>query len=261
MINIDFSGKNVLITGAGGGIAAGIDRSYAKAGAKVHLADMDVKTLEKPAAELKAMGCEVVTHTMDVTDEAMVQKVIDDIVAADGKLDMLCNAAGIISVKNYMDDNSEMFEKILAVNLVGMHKCIQAALKHMMPRGEGKIVNIASDSTRKGTPIMTPYSASKFGVQSLTQSVALTAAASNINVNAICPGLLETAMGEELYEMMETLQGVPREQMRQAMLSSMPLGRFQVPDDIGNAAVFLSSDLAVNITGQALNVNGGRSMN
>ncbi|NLW79035.1 MAG: SDR family oxidoreductase [Ruminococcaceae bacterium] len=261
MISIDFSGKNVLLTGAGGGIGAGIARAYAKAGAHVHMSDLKMEMMDGVVAEFKAAGYSYTAHPLDVTNEAMVQKLVDDIVAKDGKLDILCCCAGINVQKPYMMITSEEFDRVLAVNLVGMHKCIQAALKHMMPRGEGKIVNIASDSTRKGTPIMTPYSASKFGVQSLTQSVALTAAASNINVNAICPGLLETAMGEELYEMMETLQGVPREQMRQAMLSSMPLGRFQVPDDIGNAAVFLSSDLAVNITGQALNVNGGRSMN
>ncbi|NLW79040.1 MAG: SDR family oxidoreductase [Ruminococcaceae bacterium] len=257
MINIDFSGKNVLITGAGGGIAAGIDRSYAKAGAKVHLADMDVKTLEKPAAELKAMGCEVVTHTMDVTDEAMVQKVIDDIVAADGKLDMLCNAAGIISVKNYMDDNSEMFEKILAVNLVGMHKCTQAALRHMLPAGAGKIVNIASASSRKGVASMTFYSASKFGVVSLTQSVALTVAEKGINVNAICPGMIEsnmTPLGAKHGNMTV-------EEYIALTTARIPMGHFQTADDIGNAAVFLCSDMAVNITGQALNVDGAMNMN
>ncbi|NLW79036.1 MAG: SDR family oxidoreductase [Ruminococcaceae bacterium] len=264
MINIDFTGKNVLLTGAGGGIGGGIARAYAKAGARVHLADLKLEAMDRIVAEFKAAGYNYATHALDVTDEPAVNKLVESIVAEDGKLDMLCNCAGIVANAYYMDTTAETFEKVLAVNLVGMHKCIQAALKHMLPAGAGKIVNIASASTRKGVATQSAYSASKFGVQSLTQSVALTAAASNINVNAICPGLVfdNSGMYESTVSMIKKRLGTDSEEKTlEVMKSWLPTRRFQTPDDIGNAAVFLSSDLAVNITGQALNVDGGFFMN
>ena len=257
MINIDFTGKNVLLTGAGGGIGGGIARAYAKAGARVHLADLKLEAMDRIVAEFKAAGYNYATHALDVTDEPAVNKLVESIVAEDGKLDMLCNCAGIVANAYYMDTTAETFEKVLAVNLVGMHKCIQAALKHMLPAGAGKIVNIASASSRKGVASMTFYSASKFGVVSLTQSVALTVAEKGINVNAICPGMIEsnmTPLGAKHGNMTV-------EEYIALTTARIPMGHFQTADDIGNAAVFLCSDMAVNITGQALNVDGAMNMN
>ncbi|NLW79037.1 MAG: SDR family oxidoreductase [Ruminococcaceae bacterium] len=264
MIDIDFSGKNVLLTGGGGGIGAGIARRFAVAGARVHLADLKLEMMDRIVSEFKAAGYNYATHALDITDEAAVNKLVDSIVAEDGQLDMLCNCAGIVDNNTYMDTTAETFEKVLAVNLVGMHKCIQAALKHMMPRGFGKIVNVASISARKGVPYQPAYSASKFGVQSLTQSVALTAAASNINVNAICPGFVieNSGMYETTIAKMAERRGVKsNEEMLEVLKSIVPLKRLQSPDDMGNAVVFLCSDMAANITGQALNVDGGVFMN
>lgn len=261
MISIDFSGKNALITGASGGMGIGIARSFAKAGAKLYLADLRPEGMEAPAKEFRAMGVEVSCHQLDITDEPAVIKLIGEIVANDGKIDILVNNAGIIINKHYMDNTAEEFERVYAVNLIGVHKCTHAALTHMIKRGEGKIVNIASASSRKGTWLQAPYSASKFAVQSLTQSAALEVADKNINVNAICPGFVQTGMEGPTFGKMAELQGASVEQVTQNIIARIPQKRFQPADAIGDAAVFLASPLAENITGQALNVDGGFNMN
>ena len=140
-----------------------------------------------------------------------------------------------------------------------------AVAKLMKPRAYGKIVNIASMAGRQGKPWNTPYHASKAGVISITQAYALELAPFNVNVNAICPGLLWTPLWDRIatrnIELDNKLKGLtPRELFEQIVSDMTPMGREQTPEDIGNLAVFLASDLAINITGQSINVNGGSRM-
>ncbi|NLW78654.1 MAG: SDR family oxidoreductase [Ruminococcaceae bacterium] len=261
MVGIDFTGKIALVTGGGGGIPGGVARRYADAGAKVYLTDVSPEKLEAAAAKMRADGLEVITEKMDVTDEAEVIGVIDGIVQKEGRLDILLNGAGILYAKPYMETTREEFERTLDINLVGMHTCTQAALKHMIPRRYGKIVNICSASTRMGSPIIAHYSSSKFGTMGLTQSVALAVAEHSINVNGICPGLVRTDIFDILYADRAKKAGKTMDEYAEVVAQGIPMKRLQSAEDIGNAALFLASDLAFNISGQCLNVCGAMRMN
>jgi NAD(P)-dependent dehydrogenase (short-subunit alcohol dehydrogenase family) len=164
-----------------------------------------------------------------------------------------------------MESSEDEFCKTLEVNLIGADNCCHAVLQQMIPRKEGKIVNILSASSREGSDFFTHYSASKFGLMGLTQGIGLSAAKHNINVNGICPGIIETRIGEKqgggLVQQMSKYSGKPQEQMRESIRRTIPLRRFQTGEDIGHMALFLCCDLAKNITCQAINVCGGMRMN
>ena len=265
MIAIDMTGKVTLITGAGGGIGGGIADVFAKAGAKVYVADLELEDAKAKAEQIKKDGFLAEAVRLDVTKKDEIYAVIDGIVKANGKIDHLINCAGIAYSKPYMESTDEEFRRMLEVNLLGVNNCCQAALKHMMPRKDGKIVNILSASSRQGSDFYTHYSASKFGALGLTQSIGLAAARYNINVNGICPGLIITKIGEKqgggLVQQMAKYSGKPEEMMQDNLRKSIPMRRFQTGEDIGHMSLFLCSDLAKNITCQAINVCGGMRMN
>ena len=185
-----------------------------------------------------------------------------------GQIDILVNNAGIIGVSGWENRDTpseEDWDQIYEVNVKGVAKASDAVAEYMKGRNYGKIVNIASVAGRQGAPGNPAYNASKASVISLTQAYALGLAPFNINVNAICPGSLWTNMWERIavrnINLDEDLSGMtPREAFDQSIQARMPLGREQTPEDIGNLAVFLASDLSLNISGQAINVTGGSRM-
>jgi len=265
MIGIDMTGQVTLVTGAGGGIGGGIADVFAKAGAKVYVADLELEDARTKARQLNGEGLLAEAVGLDVTKKDDIYALIDRIVQEEGKIDHLINCAGIAYNKPYMESTDDEFRKTLEVNLIGVNNCCQAVLKQMIPRKEGKIVNILSASSRQGSDFFTHYSSSKFGALGLTQGVGLAAARYNINVNGICPGIIETNIGEKqgggLTQQMARYSGKPEEQMRESIRKTIPLRRFQTGVDIGHMALFLCSDLAKNITCQAINVCGGMRMN
>ena len=266
MVTIDMTGKNVLVTGAGGGIGGGIADVFAKAGAKVYVADWKMETAEKKAAEIKAAGGIAVPVLLDVTKNDQIIAVIDKIVADDGKIDNLVTCAGAMYNVPFMETTEEQFRTILDINLISVSNTCQAALKHMLPRKEGKIVNIQSSSSREGHPRCSHYASSKFGVMGLTQSIALAVAKDNINVNGLCPGFIDTQLGAQqnsnLWDVLMRDWGKSKEDMMDTLINSMvPMGRPQTPEDIGNATLFLCSEYARNITAQSLNIDGGMKLN
>jgi NAD(P)-dependent dehydrogenase (short-subunit alcohol dehydrogenase family) len=265
MIGIDMTGKVTLATGAGGGIGGGIADVFAKAGSKVYVADLELEDARVKAGQLKAEGLLAEAVQLDVTKKDDIYALIDRIVKENGKIDHLINCAGIAYSKPYMESSDDEFRKTLEVNLIGVSNCCQAVLQQMIPRKEGKIVNILSASSRQGSDFYTHYSSSKFGAMGLTQGVGLAAAKHNINVNGICPGIIETKIGEKqgggLTQQMAKYSGKPEELMRESIRKTIPLRRFQTGEDIGHMALFLCSDLAKNITCQAMNVCGGMRMN
>ena len=252
------------MTGGGRGIGRGIVLALAEAGADIAIADVDLEGAERTGDEVATVGREVLVCQVDVADTQSVQRGIDQVVGRFGRIDILVNNAGI--VQDHVGDavTGDDFDRCYQVNLRGIWNVSNVVIPHFREDGRGKIVNIASIAGRRGDNALAPYSASKAGAISLTQSMAFSLGPHGINVNAVCPGLLWTPMWEKLEGMFRrnTDPDVVSERagFDSYIQANFPLRREQTPEDIGHAVVFLVSDEAKNITGQALNVDGGIHM-
>jgi meso-butanediol dehydrogenase/(S,S)-butanediol dehydrogenase/diacetyl reductase len=258
-------GKTALVTGGARGLGRGIVLEFAKEGADIAIADLLVDVAEQTAAAVRAWGRQATVVYMDVSDAQSIHVGVQQVLTARGGLDILVNNAGVAPVHTGSEVDEEDWDRCYEINLKGIWKVSQAVIPHFLERGAGKIVNIASIAGRRGSAWLTPYNASKSGVISLTQSQALELGPHNINVNAICPGLIWTdiwrGLGTILQGDDDPVVNERRQRFDTIIESSCPLRREQTPEDIGKAAVFLASDDARNITGQALNVDGGIVMN
>ena len=265
---MDVSKKKALVTGGGRGIGRGIALALASNGADVAVADLNAADAASVAAEVGELGRRAHSLDIDVTDQASVDEAVRSVLSEFGEVDILANNAGIIAAPGWEErDSSDEadWDMIYEVNVKGIVRVTEAVSPYMIERRYGKIVNIASGAGRQGSADNPPYNASKAAVISYTQSSALELAPYNINVNAICPGLLWTPMWERIATRSvlrrEDLAGLgPREAFERIVQERIPMGREQTPDDIGHLAAFLASDASRNITGQSINVNGGSRM-
>ena len=265
---MDVTGKVALVTGGGRGIGRGIALALAENGGDVAVADINDRDAERVAAEAEEMGRSSTACHVDVTDQGSVEQMARAVVERFGRIDILVNNAGVVAAAGWESRETvtqEDWDVIFAVNVEGVARVTEVVSRHMKERRYGKIVNIASVAGRQGTLTSLPYGASKAGVINLTQATALNLAPFDINVNAICPGLLWTPMWQRIgarFGLVEKeVEGLePREVFDHYVKARTPLGREQTPSDIGNLATFLASDYARNITGQAINVNGGSHM-
>ena len=261
----DLRGRNAIVTGGGRGIGRGIVLALANSGADVAIADVDLESAEGTAKEVQALGRRALVVRVDVTDPASVEAGVAQVVEQLGGVDILVNNAGVLTDHVGAAVTAEDFDRCFEVNLKGIWRMSAALTPHFRERNAGKIVNIASIAGRQGGAGISPYCASKAGAISLTQSLAHELAAANVNVNAICPGLLWTPMWRKLEGLARGTDDPSVVDERAAFLAyieaNCPLKREQTPEDIGAATVFLVSDAARNITGQALNVDGGIEMN
>ena len=259
------SQKTAIVTGGGRGIGRGIVLELARAGADVVLADVDLESSERTAGEVARLGRQALVTRVDVADPRSVREGVEQALARFGKIEILVNNAGVVQdhIGTAITEND--FDRCYQVNLKGIWNVTCAVVPHFRTIGGGKIVNIASIAGRRGDNALTPYSASKAAAISLTQSLAFSLGRHNINVNAVCPGLLWTPMWEKLEGMFRgsSEPGIVGERAAfdAYIQSQCPLRREQTPEDIGHAVVFLVSEQARNITGQALNVDGGIQMN
>lgn len=266
---MDVNGKVAIVTGGGRGIGRGITLALSRNGAEVIVADINSANADTTAKEASDTGTPAVPVALDVTNQDSVDTMVTDVVSRHGRIDILVNNAGVIAAPGWegRDKPSEDdWNMIHEVNVKGMARVTEAISPHMRERQYGKVVNIASIAGRLGTLTSGPYGASKAGVINLTQYWAIELAPYNINVNAVCPGLLWTPIWERIAlrysNDSEKYPGLStREVFERTVRERIPLGREQTPDDIGNAVAFLASDVARNITGQALNVSGGSHMN
>jgi NAD(P)-dependent dehydrogenase (short-subunit alcohol dehydrogenase family) len=249
----ELTGQAALVTGAAQGIGLGIALELVRAGADVVVADLD---LTKAAAAVRHIrqetGHEAVAVTLDVTNDRSVREGVQAALERLSSLHVLVNNAGIHCEKTDQVSTVEHFTRCFEVNLFGVWRTSQALIPHFKARGGGRIVNIASINGRKPWAETPAYSASKAAVINLTQSMAMTLGADNINVNAVCPGGVLTPMADAFTR--------DREALQQEMIRPRALKRPLLAEDIAHAVVFLASPRSRNITGQALNVDGGAVM-
>jgi NAD(P)-dependent dehydrogenase (short-subunit alcohol dehydrogenase family) len=275
----DLVGKVAVVTGAGRplGISRATARRLAREGARVVIADLGRTTpqaqtdvlgvspdLEQVASEIKEAGGEVLAVAVDVSLKADVESLVQHAVEHFGQLDiMVCNAAILADRNAKPTELSEViFERVLAVNLTGTFLCAQAAAQHMIEHGQGgKIVTVGSRASRRGMANLIAYSASKFGVIDLTQSLALALAPYGIRVNCVCPGAVDTDMSTLNHEERAQQLHVSFDEAKSHAAREISLGRLTTADDVARAIVWLASSETDHITGQTLNVNGGSLMN
>ena len=263
---MDFEGKTAVVTGSARGIGRGIALELAARGSNVVIADMDEKSARKVVAEIKAGGTRSYYCETDVTQQWSTDDMVEAALEEYGQLDVLVNNAGVGGSSGFTTRKTPLVEDWQAtfdVNVYGIVKGTQSVEKYMVDRGYGKIVNISSISGRPG---FASYAASKAAAINVSQAWAFRLAPHGINVNTVCPCLIWTPLWQDIAKWRKSTDEqnaglTPRQIFQQTVTDSVPLGREQTPDDIGNAVAFLASDRARSITGQALNVDGGIRMN
>ncbi|MCK4240775.1 MAG: SDR family oxidoreductase [Candidatus Atribacteria bacterium] len=256
-----FENENVFITGAAGGIGKAISMAFAKEGAKIALTDLDEKGLEESFKELKSKKTVIKTYLLDVTKEKMVKVVVSKVLEDFPCIDILVNNAGVSTMNWFWELTEEEWDFNMNVNVKGVWLVTKHIVPHMIERKKGKIVNIASMAAKMGAPLLTHYSASKFAVVGFTQSIAKELAPYRINVNSVCPGFVKTSMQEREIAWEAKLQNIKEpEKVREEYIKQTPLGRLCYPEDVAKTVLFLSSDNADFMTGQAINVTGGACM-
>ncbi|WP_443749948.1 SDR family oxidoreductase [Asticcacaulis solisilvae] len=244
----DLSGKTALITGSGQGIGQAIAEGLARAGARIILNGRRPEPLEAAAARLRAEGADVLTSVFDVTDVDAVRGAVDGLEASGIAVDILVNNAGIQKRAPLEDFTPEDWRTLMAANVDSVFYAGQAVARHMIRRGRGKIINIASVQSEAARPTIAPYTASKGAIRNLTRGMCADWAKHGLQVNAIGPGYFVTPLNKALHE-----DPVFDEWLRKRT----PAGRWGRLEDLHGIAVFLASDASDFVNGQTIHVDGG----
>ena len=262
-----FAGKTIIVTGSGKhkGLGQGILQAFAVEGAHCVVSDRTIDAeAEEVAAELRARGAEVATIACNVADAAQCCALVAETVERFGGVDIFVNNAGIgFKMKPLLEvDTASEWDEVLAVNLSGAFYCTQAAARAMVERGKGgRIINIASQAAKTGFPHLPAYVSSKHGMVGLTRASAVELGQHGITVNAVCPNHVTTGLGAQQNEYFSKLLGFANvEDYLANMAAKNPMGRPGLPSDTAAACLWLASDAAFYVTGEALNVSGGEEM-
>ena len=249
-----------VVTGAGGGIGAEICRVFAREGARVAVADIRLEAARQIAGQIRETGAHAGAWHFDVSERRAVESAADEIEQQLGPLDIWVNNAGVSRVVPFLDCSDEIWDTTLRINLTGTFIGCQVAVRRMLPRGRGVILNMSSQSGKVGNSHYAAYCASKFGIVGLTQSLAMEYARQGIRVNALCPGVVFTPLWDEQMADYARKRGIAPQEVRPYMEEKIPMGRTCSVQDVAYAAAFLASDEAAYITGQAINLSGGSVM-
>jgi NAD(P)-dependent dehydrogenase (short-subunit alcohol dehydrogenase family) len=243
-----FEGKVVLVTGAGSGIGrASVDR-FAHEGASLFCVDVNGEAVEGAAKEAAARGAAAVARVCDVSRPEQVEAAVGECVARLGRLDALCNVAGILHMANTHEHTLADWERVLAVNLTGTFLMCRAALPHLLA-ARGAIVNVASTAGLRGMPWGAAYGASKGGVLALTRTLAVEYGKRGLRANAVCPGSIDTPMSAGAR--------IPADADRDLLQRILPLDHARGPDSVAAMIALLASDDAAHINGEDVRVDGG----
>lgn len=247
----DFTAKTVLVTGAGGGSGEAIAKSFLAYGAYVIATDLYAPQWECDMEE------RLQRTAMDVTDENAVNRVFADAQKAECMINILVNNAGVSIGGPVGGMSTETWYKNINTNVTGAFFCIRAAVAPMMEAREGRIINIGSIAGKNGFPNLCAYGASKAAIIGMTRSLAVELGPYNITVNTVCPGTVDTPMIQKLIRSISEKTGMSYHEIKKGMEREIPMGRLQEAQDIANMVAFLASDMAKNINGESMNVDGG----
>jgi len=250
MFPISMKNKVAVVTGGSGGIGQAISRYLANAGAQLIVSDIDLEGAKKVVENLRSDASKAVAVKTDVTKPDDMNRLVEKALQEFGTLDIMVNNAGVNSLTSVDDMSKSEWDRVMDINLWGVFLGCKYASRPMMKQKHGKIVNISSQNAKAGGIFSgMNYTGSKAGVWAMTKSFAKLLAPHKVNVNAICPGPVDTPFHQKLTK-----------EQRTNLTSAIPWGRFGLPEDIAGAVLFLSSDLSDFITGVALDVNGGALM-
>jgi NAD(P)-dependent dehydrogenase (short-subunit alcohol dehydrogenase family) len=249
---ISLAGKVAVVTGAASGIGKGTARRFAQCGAFVNLLDINEAQGRQTADEFLAQGLQAKFHFCDVRSAADCRRVVAEVIAACGRIDILFNNAGIAIRKNVMELQEEEWDLALDVMLKGVYQLSREVMPHMIQTGGGSIINTGSGWSLKGGPKAVSYCAAKGGVLNMTRAMAIDGGSHNIRVNCVCPGDIDTPMLRS-----ECVQLREDEAKFMADAANRPLRRVGTVDDVANVVLFFASDLSSWVTGAHLVVDGG----
>jgi NAD(P)-dependent dehydrogenase (short-subunit alcohol dehydrogenase family) len=253
-----FTDYTVVVTGAANGIGRSCAERFAQEGAHTVICDIDRQNLKTTEDEIVKKGQKVQSFVFDIGKKNEVDKAMKETLDTYKKIEVLVHCAGIANEKRFIDLTEEDWLRTININLNGSFYILQPIVRNMVENRFGKIINITSKSGLIGRANRTPYSASKFGQNGLTQALALEVAPYNVNVNAICPSRIESQMTIGIFKDRAKLTNKSYEVIRDEYIKSVPIGRLGLPEDIAAMAAFLATEEASYITGQFISVSGGR---
>lgn len=249
-MDLELDGKAVVVCGGGTGIGRACAVAFARERARVAILDWNAEALADAERELRALGGEVFTRVVDVSDGASVDAAHDAVVDAFGCIDVGFNNAGIISPAKAVEDTTDDdWNRVIAVNLTGVFLCVRAQVRHMRPRHSGVIINTASAASLVGAPGTTPYTASKHGILGITRTVALELATSGVRVNSVAPGTVDTPLNSVLFDNDDPFADA-------LVRKGQPIGRNARPEEIADAVLWLASARSTFVTGSTLVIDG-----
>ncbi len=259
--SLPLAGKRAVVTGASRGIGRSIALALANAGADVAVTARTKAELDELADEIARMGRQAIAIACDVTNQRQVQTdLASRVLGAWRGIDILVNNAGASGSAKFLGHDDELWHRMLDINLTSVYYVTKAFVPAMVAQRSGRIITIASIAARTGATYIAAYAASKHGVLGLMRALAVELNPSNITVNCVCPGYVDTPMTDRSIANVAAKTGMGEQQAREALEKMSPQGRLVQPEEVARIAVFLADPASASITGQAINVDGGSVM-